>query len=229
MSNRSAHYTPHSSNACIPPPHLPHTASLPAIIAITVTLRTAATSEDRESLIRQRCGEHPNQSRLAEACIAPVSCDHIEDVNSFGRNNNTVICTQQSVITAPHTATLPAIIATTVTRRTGATSEDRKSLIRQRCGGQVQSSLAENCSAPVSSDRIEDVNSNDFSAAFSNCATHQESAAAAAAHLAPRTLQHNLPLPTHHPLHSLTSPHTTHQCRRRISPVRHSAAMWLQN
>jgi hypothetical protein len=36
----------------------------------------------------------------------------------------------------------------TVTRRTGAASEDRESLIRQRCGGQPISSIAQNCSAP---------------------------------------------------------------------------------
>ncbi len=45
--------------------------------------------------------------------------------------------------------------------------------------------------------------------------------------------QHTSPLPhtppsPHHPLQSLTSTHTTHRRRRRISPVLHSAAMWLQ-
>ena len=132
-----------------------HTATLKAIIATTVARRTLATSEDRQSLIRQRCGGQAKSS-LAENCSAPVSSDRIEDVHSFG-SNITVTCTQQSVITAPHTATLPAIIATTVTRRTGATSEDRKSLIRQRCGCQKISGHAEIRSSPVSRRRIKDI------------------------------------------------------------------------
>jgi hypothetical protein len=42
-------------------------------------------------------------------------------------------------------------------------------------------------------------------------------------------LQHIFTLPSDHPLQSLTSTNTTHPRRRRISRVRHSAAMWLQD
>jgi hypothetical protein len=57
-----------------------------------ITRRALATSEDRESLIRQRCGGQKISS-LAEVCSAPVSRDCIEDVHSFGRTKAT--CTQQ--------------------------------------------------------------------------------------------------------------------------------------
>ena len=161
------------------PPHPPHTASHPAIIAITVTRRTLASSENRESLIRQQCGGQIPSS-IAEVCSAPVSSDCVEDVHSFGITTEvTVTCThhetsklaqhitllpriQSPSPTSPHTASHPAIIAIAIIRRTPSTSKHRESFIRQRCGGQVTSSLAKNCSAPVSRDRIEDVHSVKF-------------------------------------------------------------------
>ncbi len=148
--------------------------NLPAIIALTETRRTLTTSEDSESLIRQRCSGQPTSS-FAENCSAPVSRDRIEDVHSFRIHivtctNDMACCstlntphfsearTQPPMSPSPRTTSFPAIIAITVARRTLTTSEDRESLIWQRCGGQPTSSLAENCSAPVSRDRIEDIN-----------------------------------------------------------------------
>jgi hypothetical protein len=58
----------------------------------------------------------------------------------------------------PHTHTHPATPRINLTRRTCATSEDRDSGIRQRRGCKKRSSLAENCSGPTPTRRLEDVN-----------------------------------------------------------------------
>jgi hypothetical protein len=47
--------------------------------------RTGATSEDRDSDIRQRCGCKIS-STYAESCSAPNPRRHVEDVHSIGEN-----------------------------------------------------------------------------------------------------------------------------------------------
>jgi hypothetical protein len=84
MSDESVPDTSHSSNVCIPPAlHPLHTTTTLAVTAVSITRRTLATSEDGESLIRQRCGCKLISS-LAENCSAPVSRRRIEDVHNFG-------------------------------------------------------------------------------------------------------------------------------------------------
>jgi len=48
-----------------------------------MSTRTAATSKDRDSKIRQRCG-CKSISSYAESCSAPSSRRHVEDVHSIG-------------------------------------------------------------------------------------------------------------------------------------------------
>ena len=132
---------------------------------INMATRTTATSEDRDSQIRQRCGCKTTSS-YAEICSAPSSRRHVEDVHGVGEA--AVNCARHETCTRNkqtnprplnHPIPKPAqhktrrcenqhgkILAT----RTIATSEDRDSMIRQRCGYKPHSSYAESCSAPSS-------------------------------------------------------------------------------
>ena len=78
--------------------------------------------------------------------------------------------------------------------RTEAAGEYCESIIRQRCGCKTPSSDAEGGVGPNTARRIEHVHSIESYVAIYICATHQQSAAAAAAQLA------ILPLPKHRPL-----------------------------
>jgi hypothetical protein len=78
--------------------------------------------------------------------------------------------------------------------RTAATSEDRDSEIRQRCGCKICSSCAESCSAPSSRRHVEDVNS--VGVAATHCATHET--CTRNQQTKPRPLKHLIPQPTQH-------------------------------
>jgi hypothetical protein len=78
--------------------------------------------------------------------------------------------------------------------RTPATSEDRDSDIRQRCGCKSISSYAESCSAPSSRRHVEDINSVGVAAA--RCARHET--CTRNQQTKPRTLKHPIPRPAQH-------------------------------
>jgi hypothetical protein len=72
---------PTSAHSSIPFPN-PHNTTRKDT-KINMATRTVATSEDRDSDIRQRCGcKFP--SSYAESCSAPSSRRHVEDVHSVG-------------------------------------------------------------------------------------------------------------------------------------------------
>ncbi len=75
--------------------------------------------------------------------------------------------------------------------RTVATSEDRDSEIRQRCGCKISSSYAESCSAPSSRRHVEDVHSVGVAAA--RCAKHETCTRNQQSNLRP--LKHPIPQP----------------------------------
>jgi hypothetical protein len=72
---------PTSAHSTIPLPN-PHNKTRNDT-EIHMATRTSATSEDRDSVIRQRC-RCKNCSTYAESCCAPGSRCHVEDVNSVG-------------------------------------------------------------------------------------------------------------------------------------------------
>jgi hypothetical protein len=72
---------PTSAHSSIPYPN-PHNTTRKNTKINTAT-RTSATSEDRDSEIRQRCGCNIISS-YAESCSAPISRRHVEDVHSHG-------------------------------------------------------------------------------------------------------------------------------------------------
>jgi hypothetical protein len=125
------------------------------------------------------------------------------------------------------TASPPSVIANNVARRT-ATSEDRESLIRQRCGDQESSSLAKVCSAPVSRDRIEDVNN---IGTKRTCSCTKQVIAARSSHhhssneCMPNPLLH-IPLTPQAPCNHRKNSNATYRHHQRRSRVLDSAAMW---
>ena len=163
--------------------------------------RTIATSEDRDSMIRQRCG-YKIPSSYAESCSAPSSRRHVEDVHSVGvaearcTRHETCTCNQQKqppptqTSYSPTRATQHAKIRIMATR-TVATSEDRDSEIRQRCGCKTCSSYAESCSAPSSRRHVEDVHSVGVVAV--NCTRHETCTRNQQTNLRP--LKHPIPQP----------------------------------
>jgi hypothetical protein len=201
--------------------------------------RTVATSEDRDSDIRQRCG-CKIKSSYAESCSAPSSRRHVEDVHSVGvatthctrhetctRNQQTNLRPLKHPITQ---STKPARKDTKInmaTRTVGsATSEDRDSDIRQRCGCKMSSSYAESCSAPSSRRHVEDVHSVKVAAAI--CARLETGSRNQQSNLRP--LKHPIPQPAKKQLAKDRKTNTaTHQRHQRRSRLRDSAAMWLQD
>jgi hypothetical protein len=85
--------------------------------------------------------------------------------------------------------------------RTTATSEDRDSEIRQRCGCKICSSYAESCSAPSSRRHVEDVHS--IGVAAYRCARHETCTRNQQTNLRP--LKH--PIPQH-------AQHSTQRCEK---------------
>ena len=138
--------------------------------------RTVATSKDRDSEVRQRCG-CKIVSCCAESSSAPSSCRHVQDVHNIdGITERVLRCTRRETHTLtqhitllqqhitllqlmhpPHKATPHATTQTKPTTRTRATSEDRDSEVRQRCGCKMTSSCAESSSAPSSCCYVQDV------------------------------------------------------------------------
>jgi hypothetical protein len=112
--------------------------------------------------------------------------------------------------------------------RTAATSEDRDSKTRQRCGCKICSSCAESCSAPSSRRHVEDVNS--VGVAATHCATHET--CTRNQQTKPRPLKHPIPQPNPHNTarERYENQHANTHCRhQRRSRLRDSAAMWLQD
>ena len=88
--------------------------------------------------------------------------------------------------------------------RTVATSEDRDSDIRQRCGCKIISSYAESCSAPSFIRHVEDVhNGGGTGAAF--CARHETCTRNQQTNLRP--LKHPIPQPAQHNTQKSTRQH----------------------
>ncbi len=158
---------PTSAHSSIPLPN-PHNTTR-KVTKINMATRTIATSEDRDSEVRQRCGCKISSS-YAEICSAPSSRRHVADVNSVGEasdhcaRNKTFTHNQQNPTSAHSTIPFPNPHNTTrkVTKinmatRTIATSKDRDSKVRQRCGCKIKSRYAESCSAPSSRRQVEDV------------------------------------------------------------------------
>jgi hypothetical protein len=149
-----------SARSSIPFPNPHNTTRKDA--KINMATRTKATSEDRDSVIRQRCG-YKTISSYAESCSAPSSRRHVEDVNSV-RAGSASHCTrhetcsryqQTNLRPLKHPIPQPAQHNTQrcknhMATRTVATSEDRDSVIRQRCACNITPSYSESCSAPSS-------------------------------------------------------------------------------
>jgi hypothetical protein len=204
---------------------------------INMATRTNATSEDRDPEIRQRCG-CKNCSSCAENCSAPVSRRHVEDVHNVGpdivahcarhetctRNQQTNLRPLNHKITQ---STKPTRKDTEINMatRTIATSEDRDSMIRQRCGCKKPSSYAKSCSAPSSRRRVEDVHSGGEAAA--HCARHETCTRNQQTNLRP--LNHPIPQPAQHNTQRYGNKHgNTYNRHQRRSRFHDSAAMWLQ-
>jgi hypothetical protein len=123
----------------------------------TTTRTTRATGKNRDSRIRQRRG-CKIRSSYAEDRSAPSSRHHVKDVNNIGVCRRHETCTHHQHTThTPHSCIplapkpiLQQLNTTNTTTRTRATSEDRDSRIRQRCGCKTRSSLAEGRSFPSS-------------------------------------------------------------------------------
>ncbi len=112
-----------------------------------------------------------------------------------------------------------------IATRTIATSKDRESKVRQRCGCKIPSSYAESCSAPSSRRQVENVHS--VGAGTVRCARHETCTRNQQTNL--RTLIHPLPQPAHHNTRRYENKHgNTYLCLQRRSRLRGSAAMWLQ-
>jgi hypothetical protein len=111
-------------------------------------------------------------------------------------------------------------------KRTGATSEDRDSMVRQRCGCKICSTYAESCSAPSSRRRVEDVHGVGGAAAryarHETCTRNQQTSF--------RPLNHPIPQPKQHNKQRYENKHgNTYWSHQRISRFHGSAAMWLQD
>jgi hypothetical protein len=173
----------------------------------TVSRTKASSSEDRDSEIRQRCG-CKIKSSYAESCSAPSSRRHVEDVHNVGggvggrcARHETCTCNQQTNLRPlKHPIPQPAQHNTqrykiNMATRTFATSEDRDSNIRQRCGCKITSSYAESCSAPSSRRHVEDVHNVQVAAAAC-CARHETCTRNQQTNLRP--LKHPIPQPAQH-------------------------------
>jgi hypothetical protein len=137
---------PTSAHSTIPFPNQNNSTCKDA--KINMTTRTVATSEDRDSEIRQRCG-CKRTSSYAESCSAPSSRRRVEDVHSV-RDVAAASCARHETCTRKQQTTLRPLSSTipfpnphkstckdakiNMTTRTVATSEDRDSEIGQRCG-----------------------------------------------------------------------------------------------
>ncbi len=115
---------------------------------------------------------------------------------------------------------------TNTATRTSATSEDRDSDIRQRCGCKPHSSNAESCSAPSSRRHVEDVYSVGGAAAVcsarhKNCTHNQQTNL--------RPLNNHIPQRAQHNTQRYKNKHgNTYRRHQRRSRLRYLAAMWLQ-
>jgi len=200
--------------------------------------RTPATSEDRDSEIRQRCG-CKTMSSYAESCSAPSSRRHVEDVNSVGvaathcATHETCTRNQQTKprplnhpipqpntqhntrkirkLTWQHVLPPPAKIATP---RFGSDVAAR-----------ANSSYAESCSAPSSRRHVEDVNSVGVAAA--RCARHET--CTRNQQTKPRPLKHPIPQRAKHNTKDANMHGNTYSSHQRRSRLQDSAAMWLQD
>ncbi len=124
--------------------------------------------------------------------------------------------------TTQHAKIRKVIMAT----RTLATSEDRDSEVRQRCGCKIISSYAENCSTPNSRRHVEDVHSVGVAAA-SHYAKHET----CARNRKPTSAHSTIRFPDqHNTTREDTKSHhgNTYSGHQRRSRLRGSAAMWLQ-
>ena len=111
--------TQHSPHSCIPlapKPILQPTQT-------NTTTSTSATSEDRDSRIRQRCGGKV-KSRLAEGCSAPSSRSHVEDVHNIGAATG-VLCTRHETCTSHQHATLPPLMRPPRTQNTSCNNSNK--------------------------------------------------------------------------------------------------------
>ena len=75
--------------------HTPYKATPHATTQTKPTTRTEASSEDRDSKVRQRCG-CKTKSSCAESSSAPSSCRHVQDVHNIGVA--TVRCTRRETL-----------------------------------------------------------------------------------------------------------------------------------
>jgi hypothetical protein len=226
---------PHSLLSYIPVAPKP---ILQQLKKITTSSRTVAASKDRDSSIRQRRGGKITSS-LAENCSAPRSRSHVEDVHNVGgsrarytRNKTYTRHTKPhsllSYIPVAPKPILQQLKKITTSSRTVATSKDRDSSIRQRRGGKITSSLAENCSAPRSRSHVEDVHN----VGASVTAIYKRHETYTRRHSDRATLS-----PVMHPRRTETHPATTQKnhhiithCRRQQrSRLQHPAATWRQD
>ncbi len=125
----------------------------------------------------------------------------------------------------PHTHAHPATPQTKVTRRTIAASEERDSGIRQRRGCKGIPSLAEDCSAPSSSRRVEDVHNFGGDKAI-HCTRHETGSRRKHNRTQPTRASPSRPYPS---CNTSNKSHKTYLRHQRRSRLRHSAATWLQD
>jgi hypothetical protein len=112
--------------------------------------------------------------------------------------------------------------------RTSASSKDRDSEVRQRCGCKIRSSYAEICSAPSSRRHVEDVHSIGVDK-VGNCARHETCTRNQQDQPPPTQASHHPTRTTQHNTQKYENQHgNTYLCLQRRSRLRDSATMWLQ-
>ena len=121
MHTRSANTT--SARSTIPFPNQNNTTRKDS--KINMVTRTTATSEDRDSQIRQRCGCMTTSS-YAEICSAPSSKRHVEDVHSVGEAA-AVNCARHETCTRDQQPQLPPAQPSHSRTRTTQHAKIRKS------------------------------------------------------------------------------------------------------
>jgi hypothetical protein len=112
--------TPHATRSCVPLAPKTHAATTQTN---TTTRTCLATSEDRDSRIRQRCGNKV-QSSLAEGCSAPSSRSHVEDVHNIGAAIGGH-CTRHETCTSHQHATLPPLMRPPRTQNTSCNNSNK--------------------------------------------------------------------------------------------------------
>jgi hypothetical protein len=104
-------------------------------------------------------GHSVSKSTAFEKTLLPSGFLPAAQGMRHARKISTDHCTRISILNTNQNKRKASKI--TITQRTPTASEYRESVIRQRCGCRISSSYAENCGAPISRSRVEDVHNVD--------------------------------------------------------------------